>query len=164
MTPLREAGVRKHPAPEGALRRFELTPDASLTYVRKHPAPEGALRRHLTLPVSFPGPRQKAPSTRRCIKTSELSEFIDTHCCQKAPSTRRCIKTQRRTLMPSCGNPVRKHPAPEGALRRPCRLQSEPSGSGQKAASTTKCIKTLTPRPPGSSAARSERTQHHKVH
>ena len=44
-TPLPEAGVRKHSAPEGALRRV-LDPLNKLLsrLVRKHPAPEGALR------------------------------------------------------------------------------------------------------------------------
>ena len=61
--------VRKHPAPEGALR-LNLQECRDIAHnVRKHPAPEGALR-----PFSHPGPvlsnpGQKAPSTRRCIAT-----------------------------------------------------------------------------------------------
>ena len=43
-TPFPEAGVRKHPAPEGALRRSKNLCVKSLFKVRKHPAPEGALR------------------------------------------------------------------------------------------------------------------------
>ena len=62
---------------------------------------------------------QKAPSTRGCIKTGMVgsgSNEISTG--QKAPSTRRCIKT----LLGCFGHGkllrVRKHPAPEGALRQ----------------------------------------------
>ena len=110
------------------------------TRVRKHPAPEGALRRFSPLRSSLWDHRQKAPSTRRCIKTS-LSSLSQggTHVrkhpapegalrraashrwcsssCQKAPSTRRCIKTRHVGLSLWYGNIVRKHPAPEGALR-----------------------------------------------
>ena len=38
--------------------------------------------------------------------------------CQKAPSTRRCIKTSLSDCGPKAAMAVRKHPAPEGALRR----------------------------------------------
>ena len=37
-------GVGKHPAPPGALRRFQESSDLSPPYVGKHPAPPGALR------------------------------------------------------------------------------------------------------------------------
>jgi len=37
---------------------------------------------------------------------------------QKAPSTRRCIETRPHRCHQSAP-PVRKHPAPEGALRQP---------------------------------------------
>ena len=43
-TPLPEAGVRKHPAPQGALRRAKHLWCSWVLLVRKHPAPEGALR------------------------------------------------------------------------------------------------------------------------
>ena len=69
-TPLPEAGVRKHPAPEGALR------------------------------------------------LSGLAAAHDSLLCQKAPSTRRCIKTSGASRSRSGRVDVRKHPAPEGALRR----------------------------------------------
>ena len=36
--------VRKHPAPEGALRQIARQPKLTQVGVRKHPAPEGALR------------------------------------------------------------------------------------------------------------------------
>ena len=60
--------------------------------VRKHPAPEGALR-------------QQVVASRRYF-----------HHGQKAPSTRRCIKTPIWRAAKSFIS-VRKHPAPEGALR-----------------------------------------------
>ena len=49
----------------------------------------------------FPGHRgydtpgsQKAPSTKRCIKTRQGPDLANAACfCQKAPSTKRCIKT-----------------------------------------------------------------------
>ena len=62
--------------------------------VRKHPAPEGALRQRPQKPSDHEGCRQKAPSTRRCIKTFLMVVVI---------------------LFSFL---VRKHPAPEGALRR----------------------------------------------
>ena len=37
-------GVRKHPAPEGALRLVDPVFREMILRVRKHPAPEGALR------------------------------------------------------------------------------------------------------------------------
>ena len=36
--------VRKHPAPEGALRQGYCSEPKQVGFVRKHPAPEGALR------------------------------------------------------------------------------------------------------------------------
>ena len=90
----RSSGVRKHPAPEGALRRgFELI-SGDIVFVRKHPAPEGALRPFLLAVWRPLFVSQKAPSTRRCIKTHLI--FVrggNVTSGQKAPSTRRCIKT-----------------------------------------------------------------------
>ena len=86
--------VRKHPAPEGALRLFVQLPWLGLFLVRKHPAPEGALRLRHRLLIADGKPHQKAPSTRRCIKTlPTLSASHVRMTGQKAPSTRRCIKT-----------------------------------------------------------------------
>ena len=52
-------GVRKHPAPEGALRRVGVTLGVTDGVgARKHPAPEGALRREdlvlLLVPLDAP--------------------------------------------------------------------------------------------------------------
>ena len=59
---------------------------------------------------------QKAPSTRRCIKTRLSSTRRSDTSRQKAPSTTRCIKTgcEHADLI---DHPVRKLPAPQGALR-----------------------------------------------
>ena len=88
--------ARKHRAPKGALRLLTLIV-IQFVYVpaRKHRAPKGALRLigHLGQTVGV-AHSQKAPSAKRCIKTSW-------------PPTRR---TESRA--------VRKHRAPNGALRR----------------------------------------------
>ncbi len=92
--------------------------------VRKPRAPKGALRRHNfefqhdMLPF-----RQKAPSAKRCIKTGCMNVLWrrQGRLGQKAPSAKRCIKTGQ-TCRP-CGTVravVRKHRAPNGALRQAC--------------------------------------------
>ena len=63
----------------------------------------------------------KAPSTKRCIKTSSNSRGGCLVLRQKAPSSIRCIKTDhcrgwsRRSVAW-----VRKRRAPKGALRQAC--------------------------------------------
>ena len=57
-------GVRKHPAPEGALRQISHRQPNQHQRARKHPAPEGALRRHPCDHLSQITASQKAPSTR----------------------------------------------------------------------------------------------------
>ena len=136
-------GVRKHPAPEGALR-----PSARLILVilpllvRKHPAPQGALRPWNDRPMRFSFFGQKAPSTTRCIKTEQdlVPQWLLP--CQKAPSTRRCIKTYRGA---GCRlrRGTRKHPAPQGALRREGRGVWALDHDQSKALSTRRCVKTL---------------------
>ena len=79
--------------------------------VREHPAPSGALRPGVTARVDeLNAERQGAPSTIRCIET-------------------RPIVPPRRSL-PLC---VREHPAPSGALRRPC-------GCGRRLGSVGVCL------------------------
>ena len=156
--------VRKHPAPEGALRpqgefhrldrrACQKAPSTrrciktsisdtllpSLSGVRKHPAPEGALRLLERACSASVTSGQKAPSTRRCIKTRGETSPRTLQYCQKAPSTRRCIKTGHSPADNSLSLCVRKHPAPEGALR--------PMTYGYSR-----------------STVRSESTQHQKVH
>ena len=83
---------------------------------------------------------------------------------QKAPSTRRCIKTGTSRLKGSLVFLVRKHPAPEGALRRLWETLHAATSVRQKAPSTRRCIKTC---PAGQDQRRgpsSESTQHQKVH
>ena len=76
-TPARRhaAPVRKHRAPNGALRRVRFTAGCLHQFgVRKHRAPNGALRR-MAVPSgrSLSFPCQKAPSAKRCIKTGGLA-------------------------------------------------------------------------------------------
>ena len=114
--------VRKHRAPKGALRHHIKCNQRIRTFdVRKHRAPKGALR-----PVQEPRQPlcrsfgQKAPSAKRCIKTTSRASSSDV----------------RETL-------VRKHRAPKGALRLSISPDA-PGGrsTGQKAPSAIRCIKT----------------------
>ena len=89
------------------------------------------------------GRGQKAPSTRRCIKTCHSDAYQSCRPRQKAPSTTRRIKTNMTTTPSSVLVLVRKHPAPEGALRPDLRRILEEHGTRQKAPSTRRCIKTL---------------------
>ena len=130
--------VRKHPAPECALRPATIAKSIGCGIVRKHPAPEGALRQTNVRVHAFFLLSQKAPSTRRCIKTTTFDILDSFNSCQKATSTRRCIETSSSPGRPPSPG-VRKHPAPEGALRR--------------------SMVSVTPR-----FSRSESTQHQKVH
>ena len=73
----------------------------------------------------FPGHRgydtpdsQKAPSAKRCIKTSGCRTVpVAPPTGQKAPSTKRCIKTRDGRWLRGWSRTVRKHRAPKGALR-----------------------------------------------
>ena len=157
------------------------------------------------------GRGQKAPSTTRCIKTDPSTDPARDYARQKAPSTTRCIMTSRNesevvrvdvrkhpapqgALRPDAGgrllhrgDRVRKHPAPQGALRQVRNHTMVSEDLGQKAPSTTRCIKTSItglsmttasvrkhPSPEGALrrlerslhllVPSSESTQHHKVH
>ena len=91
--------------------------------------------------------RQKSPSTRRCIKTKNAQHETSRSSCQKAPSTRRCIETVVMTSLLR-GTRVRKHLAPEGALRHLPIRHGRRDCSCQKAPRTRRCIETLLePRP-----------------
>ena len=138
-TPFPEAGVRKHPAPEGALRHGLGLRNSPVVHVRKHPAPEGALRLKTLTERLNPWAGQKAPSTTRCIKTG-IAIAAPATVGQKAPSTTRCIKTGQPPDQ-SPRSPVRKPPAPLGALRH---LHQSPSVVVRQLESTwhQKCIKT----------------------
>ena len=90
------AMVRKHRAPNGALRldggEEHVSWDAE---VRKHRAPKGALRHPSTYLPGLILSGQKALSAKRCIKTCRLL-----------------------SKLPEPTDEVRKHRAPKGALRR----------------------------------------------
>ena len=134
--------VRKHPAPQGALRPQGHRPLLSAVPVRKHPAPQGALRLTPDRAIMVSPSRQKAPSTTRCIKTlgprcrSRLQRLVRKHPAPQGALRHLTVKERHVGLV------VRKHPAPQGALRR--HQSSSPSCSSrcQKAPSTTRCIKT----------------------
>ena len=118
MTPLREAGgqkapstrrciktsggqsrrsprpdVRKHPAPEGALRHSTVASAVIRAMVRKHPVLEGALGRLRVQVVELEPRVRKHPAPEGALRPSLMLLFIFLRFCQKAPSTRRCIKT-----------------------------------------------------------------------
>ena len=84
---------------------------------------------------------------------------------QKAPSTKRCIKTRDRRGMSSRSLLARKHRVPKGALRR---LQVGPgvdfNESRQKAPSAKRCIKTQPQVPVGFWSVGSESTERHRTH
>ena len=99
--------------------------------VRKHRAPNGALR---------------PTGTARCMDRQGT--------CQKAPSAKRCIKTRfQRVPQLNRRHKVRKHRAPNGALRRcGAELIAVHRFAGQKAPSAKRCIKTRQTRARNSSA------------
>ena len=86
------------------------------TLVRKHPAPEGALRRVAMLVHHEVVGGQKAPSTRRCIKTKVCSSILGCINVRKHPAPEGALRLNLQECRDIAHN-VRKHPAPEGALR-----------------------------------------------
>ena len=155
--------------------------------VRKHPAPEGALRPLRDLFALLVEVRQKAPSTRRCIKTLPFRRVHHWTWCQKAPSTRRCIKTNRsvRTGLMSSSQkapstrrciktlPFRrvhhwtwcqKAPSTRRCIKTNRSVRTGLMSSSQKAPSTRRCIKTGTIVCGCFGENKSESTQHQKVH
>ena len=84
---------------------------------------------------------------------------------QKAPSAKRCIKTSIPTsFLVIWIVVVRKHRAPKGALRRGKASSPARRHSGQKAPSAKRCIKTLKPFLVLLNTAESESTERQKVH
>ena len=109
--------VRKHPAPEGALRRSHGVLLGLRVGVRKHPAPEGALRLNRMLLQVVTLNSQKAPSTTRCIKTlaEEGLSIPAVFRVRKHPAPEGALRHSDRSTR--FGDPsVRKHPAPGGLL------------------------------------------------
>ena len=71
------------------------------------------------------------------------AEVDDVECGQKAPSAKRCIKTTP-AREPSVNRVfVRKHRAPKGALRLQCLDDHSVVFARQKAPSAKRCIKTF---------------------
>ena len=141
-TPFPEAGVRKHPAPQGALRRVGRqggnqvvgqkapstrrcikTQIVNLTrnhpWVRKHPAPEGALRRTAVGGVEPATDLvRKHPAPQGALRLLRLGHPGD-HLSQarKHPAPQGALR-HRDHVLSLVGGQAIKHPAPEGALRR----------------------------------------------
>ena len=114
-------------------------------HVRKHRAPNGALRRILTgEPSVRVSSGQRAPSAKRCIKTffprnfARLLECVRKH---RAPNGALRLISQSDAVLADIL--VRKHRAPKGALRPDDSTNTRMSpGFGQKAPSAKRCIKT----------------------
>ena len=165
-TPL--AGVRKHRAPNYALRPTSRSGKVRRKpVVRKHRAPNGALRQVLPQrSVVDVVPSQKAPSAKPCIKTPlSLICRLEERFRQKVPSAKRCIKTCDSLIMAIARDSVRKHQAPKGALRLG-RVMSAPEGLkvSQKAPSAKRCIKTKGFHDEIPLGVESESTERQKVH
>ena len=136
--------VRKHRAPKGALR-LAVSANAVRTPItcQKAPSAKRCIKTLCTASASSPLlVSQKAPSAKRCIKTSEALTSNNTtilgqkapsakRCIktwysvllvrvsfsQKAPSAKRCIKTTDHLVSQAANLRVRKHRAPNGALK-----------------------------------------------
>ena len=67
---------------------------------------------------------------------------VDLELGQKAPRTRRCIETIYEERSATRIRSVRRHHAPEGALRPRAAVLICPSPRGQKAPRTRRCIET----------------------
>ena len=111
--------VRKHPAPQGALRLAHVESCSDLLLGKKHPAPEGALRQIRPM-ACHPPPRSVV---------------------RKPPAPQGALR--QRTDHRRAHGLVRKHPAPEGALRRSQNGGRNGLCCCQKAPSTRRCIKTI---------------------
>ena len=117
----------------------------SIHHIRKHRAPKSALRLHSDHIARTVKIRQKAPSAKRCIKTLWTRQDGSAHdlSSQKAPSAKRCIKTRPRVRDAGDRDGVRKHRAPNGALRLDRGGSNALELVGQKAPSAKRCIKTV---------------------
>ena len=139
--------VRKHRVPNGALRLKFMEYLLSFLHERqKAPSTKRCIKTGLP-PRDSCGrycARQKAPSTKRCIKTTNDFAFATKFASsQKAPSTKRCIKTRLLPRPPRSCDRVRKHRAPKGALRLAhFAFSLNYTHPCQKAPSAKRCIKT----------------------
>ena len=160
------SGCQKAPSTRRCIKtRKRRNHDECPFWVRKHPAPEGALRLPKA-PANAPTLlSQKAPSTRRCIKTQSQQDVPDELLLvRKHPAPEGALRLVAFAHDCEGWFFVRKHPAPEGASR----LVSAPSRSRsiccQKAPSTRRCIKTSPVTLTQSTLSASESAQHQKVH
>ena len=136
--------------------------------VRKHRAPNGALRHWFC--THDPAGRmycQKAPSAKRCIKTQERRGSPQGSCgsVRKHRAPKGALRP-RSSHSPQLSFFVRKHRAPKGALRQAYR--QNPGGDldrSQKAPSAKRCIKTCSASRWGEPPSRaSESTERQKAH
>lgn len=106
--------IRKHRAPNSALQLHQLAlRRTTVRPIRKHRAPQGAFRRGPSDLAGLLSNSEKAPSTKRCIKTFEAGVSTNsTTLGQKALSTKRCIKTRLAWTHECLCGCVRKRRAP----------------------------------------------------
>ena len=160
---------QKAPSAKRCIKTIDLEVLHSLANgVRKHRAPNGALRQLVSglLAVGVKE-SQKAPSAKRRIKTPRCPEpKSGVLPCQKAPNAKRCIKTWRPwSARDRCRRPVRKHQAPKGALKPEHDwIRVELVELRQKAPSTKRCIKTVPRDRLRNKLRASESTECQKVH
>ena len=87
--------VGKHRAPKGALRLLVAVNALLFSFAsRKAPSAKRCIKTSVCLfhrRAPFKG--QKAPSAKRCIKTTIMMNAVPIFMSQKAPSAKRCIKT-----------------------------------------------------------------------
>ena len=136
--------VRKHRAPNGALRQRLFHAWGEHFVVRKHRAPKGALRLNSASSTQEGRPGQKAPSAKRCIKTGSARQSHSGGRCvrkHRAPKGALRLQQDKPLAIPLC---VRKHRAPNGALRRKPGHCPKYWRTRQKAPSAKRCIKTPT--------------------
>ena len=107
---------QKAPSTRRCIKTTDATIFKTATFGQKAPSTRRCIKTNFSVAREHVD-RQKALNTRRCIKTSFPTSSLGC-LSQKAPSTRRCIKTDQSFAQLGPQPQVRKHPAPEGALRR----------------------------------------------
>ena len=114
--------VRKHRAPKGSLRRADVHSCRSWGCRFRRPrAPDGALRPFAFLSVTLVIVCRKAPSAKRCIKTSDLQpQRFHARPVRKHRAPKGALRPSFDFISMGLKD-VRKHRAPKGALRRNIR-------------------------------------------
>ena len=140
-----------------------------LSLVRKHRAPKGGLRRRRGTRLGRrAAPVRKPRAQKGALRLPPVAgRGINPDPCQKAPNSKRCIKTQRGRQRHRRSFPrVRKHRAPKGALRPaelvPCALAANQvrKHRAPKGALRPRCISSHS----ANSFPMSESTERQKVH